>query len=556
MDELRPWLRLLRARRGQLAAGMALMTATLLAGLGLLALSGWFITATAVTALAWSAGLNASLNLYVPGGGVRFFALLRTLSRYTERLVNHDAVLRLLADIRVSLFRRLTGMADATRRQLGSALFLNRLVSDVSTLDNLYLRQLAPPLSALFASLLTAGLIAVFVPAIALVMLAVLLPWLLLVTVGMARRMRALSAAEVGAEEQLRTRALEQLEGMAVLTAAGQLERHRHQLLSEETAQRRRKAQLDQAAVSGQACNNLVLQLLVVAVLLLGALAWQAEQISGPVLVLIPLTVMALAEGFAPLPGAFARWGATEAAAARLNQQGGAWTKPSAPSPAPVIARHPALTWSCIRVDRGMPSVFRNFSLSLAPGERVLVTGASGSGKSTLVELAAAISEPDAGEVLADGRPIRELPLSIWRERVALLTQDAHLFSDTIAENLRLGAPQATDEALWRILEAVDLAALVRSFDQGLATHIGEWGGRLSGGEARRLALARTLLRSAPLVILDEPFTGLDGATAERVWWGIQPWLAGQSVLVLMHEAPDFIQSERTVALDPGMPLR
>ncbi len=549
MGELRPWLRLLRQHRAQLAAGMALMTTTLLAGLGLLALSGWFITATAVTALAWSAGLNASLNLYVPGGGIRFFALLRTASRYGERLVNHDAVLRLLADIRVALFRRLTGMADATRRRLGSALFLNRLVSDVSTLDNLYLRQIAPPLVALFASLLTAGLIAFFAPAIALVVLAVLLPWLLLATAGIAWRMRSLSAGEVVAGERLHTRVLEQLEGLAELTAARQLASQQQQLLDEEAALRQRKDQLDLAAASGQALNSLVVQLLVVTVLLMAALAWQAGQITGPVMVLIPLAVMALSDGFAPLPGAFARWGATEAAAERLNQQGGTLAGPPAPSPAPAIPRHPTLTWSGIHVNRGVPAVFRDFSLSLAPGERLLVTGASGSGKSTLAELAVAVSEPDSGGVLADGQAISALPPEIWRERVALLTQDAHLFSDSIAANLRLASPQATDEALWHVLEAVDLAALVQTLEEGLATRIGERGGRLSGGEGRRLALARTLLRSAPIVILDEPFTGLDGSTAERVWQGIQPWIEGCSVILLLHEVPDFITPDRIVAL-------
>lgn len=554
MHELRPWLRLLRGHRAQLAAGLALMTATLLAGLGLLVLSGWFITGTAVTALAWAAGLNASLNLYVPGGGIRFFALLRTASRYGERLVNHDAVLRLLAAIRVSLFRQLTGMQDRVRRRLGSAPFLNRLVSDVATLDNLYLRQIAPPVVGLLAVLVAAGLVAVFAPAIALVVLAVLLPWLLLVTVGMARRMRALSAAEVVAGEQLRTRALEQLEGLAELTAAGQLARHQQQLMAEDAAQRRRKEQLDLAAISGQACNSLVLQLLVVMVLLLASLAWQAGQITGPVMVLMPLAVMALSEGLAPLPGAFARWGATEAAAARLNQQGAGLAGPPDPAPAPAVSPHPALTWSSIGMTQGVPPVFRDFSLSLAPGERLMVTGASGSGKSTLAALAAGMMAPDSGAVLADGQDIRALPPATWRGRMTLLTQDAHLFSDAIAANLRLGDPEATDQELWDVLEAVNLAASVRAFEQGLATRIGERGGRLSGGEGRRLALARTLLRSAPLVMLDEPFTGLDEATAGRVWRGIQPWLEGRSVVLLLHGAPGFIRPDRQVALSRMMP--
>ena len=549
MHELRPWLRLLRGHRPQLLAGLGLALATLLSGLGLLALSGWFITATAVTAAAWAAGVNASLNLYVPGGGIRFFALSRTLSRYLERLVHHDAVLRLLADIRVRLFRGLAGLDDRLRRRMGSAAFLNRLITDVDALDNLYLRLLAPPLVALLASLAAVGLVALFALLIAGVIVLVLMPLLLVLTLGVAAGTRAPGAAEGEQVERLRTRVLEQLEGMAELTAAHRLGEDQRRLEDAEAALRRHQYQRAGRAIDAQALNTLVLQLLVIGVLLLAGQAWHEGAVSGPVMVMMPLVVMALSEGFAALPTGFARWGTTRAAATRLN---GHMTGALLPAPIPPaeLSEHPTLTWSHISVDQGLPPVFRDFNLSLAPGEWLALSGASGAGKSTLAALAARTLEPVEGAVLADGWPIHQWPPEEWRTRLAVLTQDAHLFDASVAENLRLAYPTVTDEQLWRVLDAVQLASLVASLPQGLETPVGERAGRLSGGEARRLALARTLLKPAPIVILDEPFTGLDSDTLSRVWSGIQPWLAGRSLLLLIHELTGPVAMDRHIRLE------
>ena len=544
MSELRPWLSLLLRQRGRLVLGALLMTATLLSGVGLLALSGWFITATAVTALAWGVGLQASLNLYVPGGGIRFFALSRTASRYFERLHNHDTVLRLLADLRVRLFSNLVRLNEHARSGLRSAQFLNRLISDVDTLDNLYLRQIAPPIVALVAVLSVTGLIALFALPIALFSAVVLLLLLGALTVGMASLTRRLSATEVDARDRIRSRVVDQLRGLAELQAAAQLESHQGELLQLEAGQRCCQYRLAKRTALAQALATLGIQALVVTVLILAALAWQVGLVSGPVMVMIPLAVMALNEGFSALPAAFVQWGATEAAAARLNEQSelaGCFHEPAEPAAVPA---HPAITWSRIGVARGTPPVFEDFNLSLAPGEHIAVTGPSGSGKSTLALLLARLLNPDEGAVLADGRDIRAFHGDEWRQRIALLSQDAHLFNESIAENLRLASPQATDAQLWEVLAAVQLEETVGAFAWGLETRVGELGGQLSGGEGRRLALARVLLKQAPIVVLDEPFTGLDRAIADRVRTAIEPWLAGRSVVFLLHEnaGPSLVQ--------------
>ena len=482
----------------------------------------------------------------MPGGGIRFFALSRTVSRYFERLHNHDTVLRILTDLRVHLFRNLVRLDERARYGLRSAHFLNRLVSDVDTLDNLYLRQLAPPLVALVAVLGVSGLIALFVPSLALLAGGTLLLLLGLVTVGTALLTRRLSADDIHARDRIRSRVVDQLRGLAELQAASQLGRHQAMLMELEAGQRRGQYRIAVMTSLAQALATLGIQSLVVFVLILAALAWKAQLVSGPVMVMMPLAVMALSEGFAALPAAFAQWGATRAAASRLNGQSSlASCLPETDQPAPVPA-HPAITWSRVGVARGVPQVLDDFSLSLAPGEHIAVTGPSGSGKSTLALLVSRLIDPDEGAVLADGQDIRAFSGDEWRGRIALLSQEAHLFNESIAENLRLASPEASDARLWEVLAAVQLEATVRGFANGLETRVGELGGQLSGGEGRRLALARVLLKQAPIVVLDEPFTGLDRAIADRVRSGIGPWLAGRSVVFMLHERPgqDLVQRE------------
>lgn len=549
MNELRPWIRLILAQRHRLFLGALLMLATLLSAVGLLALSGWFITATAVTALAWGAGINASLNLYVPGGGIRFFALSRTVSRYFERLWNHDTVLRILADLRVRLFVELIRLDERARAGLRSAQFLNRLVSDVDTLDNLYLRQIAPPVVAVLAALVVAGLIAAFAPLIGLLAGAVLLLIIAALTWGVASWTGGLSANEVRTRDVLRSRIVDQLRGLAELQAASQLPRHQAQLRDMEAGQRETQYRIARATAQAQALTTAGIQAVVAVVLVLASLAWQEELVSGPVMVMIPLAVMALSEGFSVLPGAFAQWGATRAAASRLNEQvalRSGLPEPEAPVPVPA---HPTITWQRVRVDQGTPPVLDGFSLALSPGEHIAITGPSGSGKTTLALLAARLLDPDSGSVLADGQDIRSFRGEDWRERIALLSQDAHLFNESVAENLRLANPAASDQRLWEVLEAVQLAQTVRSFSRGLETRVGELGGQLSGGEGRRLALARVLLKQAPIVILDEPFAGLDEAIAKKLGESMMPWLAGRSVLFLFHDRPRTVSVQRVVRL-------
>ena len=542
MRELLPWLQHMRQWRGRLLVGALLMLLTVLSAIGLLALSGWFITATGVTALLWAAGQKVLFDIYVPGGGIRFFALSRTLARYCERVFNHNTVLGLLADLRVRHFSALAQLDGATLGQLRAAQWLNRLTADIDALDTLYLRLLAPPAVALLAIGLVCAMLALVHPGLALTLLLLLLALLLLVTVGMAAAGLRLSARRVEQLDGLRVQCIEQLQGLAELSAAASLELHRQALLERSQQLLDEQLALQGRVLLGQSLGLFGVLGASLLGLFAGVFAYQQGLLSGPLVVLIALALMALNEVFAALPAAFGQWGGTCAAAARLNQQVALAGRLHSPDKPALLPEKISLSWQAVEVEH---AGIAQLDLHLPAGERLALIGPSGCGKSTLAALAARLIDPDAGQVSVAGIPLPRFDLDVWRSQLAYLTQETELLHGSIADNLLLGNPNASDEQLWQVLQMVDLADTVEGFAAGLNTWVGESGRQLSGGEGRRLALARVLLRDAPVVILDEPFSGLDQATRERIKPGLDTWLQGRTVLLLGHSAEALPTADR-----------
>ena len=547
MSELKPWLNLIMQRRGRLWLGALLLAMTLFSAVGLLALSGWFITATGITALLWAGGQRVLFDVYTPGGGIRFFALTRTVARYFERVFNHNTVLSLLADLRGRHFAALAALDGATLGRLRAAQWLNRLTADIDTLDTLYLRLLAPPLVALLGIVLTCGLIAIFQLSLALLIGLILLALLLALTLGMALLGLHYSARRVEQLDRLRVQAVEQLQGLAEMTASGTLGLYRQHLLTGSQQMLDDQLALQGRIALGQALATLGVMSAVVVGLFGAIQAYGAGLLSGPVVVMIPLALMALSEGFAGLPAAFAHSGGTRAAAARLNRQVAMSTRLVDPDQPSVMPDELTLHWQAVGVRHASIS---QLTLTLNEGEHLAVIGPSGCGKSTLAALAARLVDPDSGRLVLGGTPLDELSLAQWRAQVGYLTQQTELLHDSVAANLLLASPDATDEQLWRVLEMVDLAALVSSLPAGINTWVGESGRQFSGGEGRRLALARVLLKNAPLLILDEPFSGLDAATRERVIERMEPWLVGRTAFFLGHDANLLPRTDRVIAFE------
>ena len=526
MHELKPWLKLILQRRGRLVVGALLLLATLLSGIGLLALSGWFLTETALVGLLLAAGTQAYINLYVPGGGIRFFAVSRTVSRYLERVYNHNTVLQLLTDIRVALFNRMAKAGHRDRGLKSGAQWLSRLTADVDALDTLYLRVIAPTaLAGVVSLILVLAAWLLFSGSLALILLVLLTTAILLSSWRVFAGTHHLSGKLSDQQEKLRGDVIEHLEGFAELTAAGRTGKHSGRLMRQALSMSKTQARVDSQAGWHQAAAQLIVNLAVVVTLWLGIALFNQQALTGPVLVLLPIALMGLLEVYAMLPDAFAKLGATLAAARRLNQE-----------VQPVPGTEHSSTYTREEADTagnalevrdlsvghpGFAPVLTHFSLTVGAGERIGIVGASGSGKSTLADTFAGVILPRNGQLTA-------LPC-------VYLTQATVVFEDTVKANLLLGKPDAPDGELWRVLELVELAGRFADEAEGLSTWLGSAGNRLSGGEARRLVLARVLLSTAPLVILDEPFTGVDTDTRERIAPQINRWLEDRAVICLGH---------------------
>ncbi|TCJ26313.1 thiol reductant ABC exporter subunit CydC [Halomonas sp. GDM18] len=550
---LAPWWRVHERYRRRLLLGVVLMTMTALSALGLLAVSGWFITASALTGAALAAGAVAVLDVYTPGSAIRLFAVSRTVSRYLERLYNHDTILRLLASLRGSAFASLVSMDPARLASRRSSDWLNRLTADIDTLDALYLRLAAPPVMALLLIVALLGITLVWLPGAT--------PWLALLlltgwawlTFGQARWGLVASRRRVTTLETLRSSLMEALRGHAELEAYAALGHVREQLETVEARLLADQWRLAIISAVGNALAVLVIGLAWLLLLAMGMLALRDGQLSGPMMVMLPLAAMALGEGLAGLPAAFSQAGATLGAAERLNDiehAAGVVHGDARLSAGPISV---SLEQVSYRYPGALFAAFSNVSLTVEAGEQVAICGASGAGKSTLAALLTGQTslasrglqsrideEPQAeeqsGRVLLDGREVHHYaPLAI-ADGVGCLTQQVDLFDASLADNLRLGAADADDAALWRVLAAVDLADWVASLPQGLATRVGEGGRQVSGGQARRISLARLALTNPGLVLLDEPFSGLDATTAQRVALGLADWLAGRTVIYLLHE--------------------
>lgn len=536
MRELLPYLRLLSHQRGRLALGAALMLATAAAGIGLLALSGWFITATAVTGALLAAGVAASLEIYVPGGGIRAFAVTRTLARYLERLQNHDTVLRLLAALRTRTFTRLARLDPATLGRLRGGELLTRLTTDIDRLDGLYLRGLAPPAVAALALALTTALLALGNGGVALAAAIALTAAGFVVTLAAWHRGRALSERLAATGGALRAGVVDHLRGLAELLAFGSAGHHRATLDALDAEYRARDTALTRGIAFGEAMLHGAVQLTAVGVLLAALALHAGGELSAALAVMMALAVLGLLEPLGVLPGAGLQLARARAAARRLDAEADrppAVRAPAAPQPLPAGRD---LRLEAVSVERGAGArVLSGLNLTLAPGEQVAVLGGSGSGKSTLAQLLGRQLDPTAGSVRLGGTDLRALDPDTLYPAIGYLTQQTDLFAGSIADNLRLAAPGAGDGVLWRVLEGLDLAAFVAGLEQGLDTWVGEAGVQLSGGQARRIALGRLLLRDPVLAILDEPLSGLDDDTARRVAATLQRWLEGRTSVLLAH---------------------
>ena len=514
----KPWLSML------LALLLAWLTGA--AGLGLLAASAWLIA---------MAALHPSITvLSLAIVGVRFFGIARAVCRYGERYVSHDATFRILAHLRVWLYKRIEPLAPFHLGAQSSASLLDRLVGDVEVLKDLFLRAFLPPATAFFSCLafaafswFFAGLWPALVVLGAYVAAAVVLPlWL-----GSSWRR---GAEAVAAErERLQTAAGDLLGGLGELWAFRQA-REQAQRLS-TAAQRLAIAQRRQSLLSGAGeAFGMAVGYGALWLLLWGGLPLVRNgQWSGVDLSVLALSVLALGEFFLLMPAA-ARYLADGAAAAERIWQTAARKVPESGKEVCAGGRLEVSNLSFSYAPDLKPAI-QDLSFSLAAGQSIAVVGASGAGKSTLVSLLLGLRQPTAGTISLGRAAMDACCAENWRSHFAVVPQQPYFFHLSLADNLRVARPEASLEELRQVLEQTQMLAWLESEPQGWERSVGEGGSGLSGGQRQRLAIARALLKEAPYWLLDEATAALDAVTAQEIISLLRTVTAAKGVLWITH---------------------
>jgi thiol reductant ABC exporter CydC subunit len=542
-------LRLTRVRWSRCVVAAVLGALTILFGVGLMATAGYLISRAAER--------PAILSLMTAIVAVQFFGLGRPVLRYLERLWSHDLALRMLGAVRVRFFERIEPLAPAELAGYRTGDLLSRMVADVDSLQNLYLRGLGPPLVALLAGAVAVGASAAVLPAAGLLLAGGLLAGGLAVPAvsgwlgARARRREATARGDLSAE------LVELMRGAGEVVAAG----------AEAAALDRIRA-ADQAAVTvarrdalaGGAGDGLALMVTgatVAAVLAVSVQASADGRLDRVLIAALALLAVASFEAVTPLSATARELAATLAAGRRVLEvvdREPAVQDPAA-SAAPPRGVGGAFSLALEGVGARYPGQTRpalsGVSLRLGAGERVALVGPSGAGKTTIVNLLLRFLDPEAGRVTLAGRDLRQYRLADVRRVISVAGQDSHLFSAGIGENVRLARPQADDRAVEEALRRAQIWDWVCTLPAGLGTLVGEEGRELSGGQRQRIVLARALLADAPVLVLDEPTAHLDPATAEDLLRDVFAATAGKTILLITHRTEGLDLVDRVIEL-PG----
>ncbi|EAB7706564.1 cysteine/glutathione ABC transporter ATP-binding protein/permease CydC [Salmonella enterica] len=548
MRALLPYLTLYKRHKWMLTLGIALAILTLLASIGLLTLSGWFLSASAIAGFA---GIY-SFNYMLPAAGVRGAAITRTAGRYFERLVSHDATFRVLQHLRIYTFSKLLPLSPAGLARYQQGELLNRIVADVDTLDHLYLRVISPLVGAFVVIMIVTLGLSVLDVTLAITLGGIMLLTLFIMPPVFYRAGKNTGQNLTHLRGQYRQQLTSWLQGQAELTIFGASKRYRAQMEATELQWHEAQRRQSEVTALSQALMLLIGALAVMLMLWMASGGVGGNTQPGALIALFVFCALAAFEALAPVTGAFQHLGQVIASALRiteLTEQKPEVTFPQAETPAPEKVTLTLRDVSFRYPDQPI-NALNALSLQANPGEHVAILGRTGCGKSTLLQLLTRAWDPQQGEILLNVLPLSSLSESALRRTISVVPQRVHLFSATLRDNLLLAAPNASDEALSDMLRRVGLENLLE--DSGLNSWLGEGGRLLSGGELRRLAIARALLHDAPLMLLDEPTEGLDATTESEMLELLADVMREKTVLMVTHRLRGLARFDQIIVMDDG----
>ena len=548
MRALLPFLRLFKFAKLPLFLGLVLMITGLASSIGLLTTSGWFLAATAI------AGLGTLFNFFYPSASVRGLAISRTLFRYFEKLVTHDATFRILAKLRVQVFEKIIPLSPAVLNRYRNSDLLNRLVSDVDTLDSLYLRLIAPFITAIFVILaMCIGLSFINVP-LALGLGASLLLLVFVIPTVFYQLGKKLGDKLVHSRALYRTQFLEFIQAQAELLLFNAEDKLKNNMAKTEA-----NWQADQQKEANLSGFSTALSLFLNG-LTIAAMLWfssQAEfgndEYRMAFIALFTFAALASFEILMPLGSAFLHIGQVIASAERVTD---------------IIEQRPLVTFNgkaefdqnatilieakdlSFTYPERQNRALENLNLTIQKGKKIAILGKTGSGKSTLLQLLVRNYDANQGELFLAGKPIADYAEDTLRSQFCFLTQRVHVFSDTLRQNLQFAsAVNISDEKMIEVLNQVGLGKLLEQ-EQGLDIWLGDGGRPLSGGEQRRLGLARILLNDAPILLLDEPTEGLDRETERQILRLILAHAENKTLIMVTHRLTAIEQFDELCVID------
>ncbi|EKO3978171.1 heme ABC transporter ATP-binding protein/permease CydC [Vibrio fluvialis] len=548
MRDLLPYLKLYKKHWFGLTLGMLLAFVTLCASIGLLTLSGWFLSAAAVAGLTIA---RETFNYMLPGAFVRGFAMGRTAGRWGERVVSHNATFKLLTDLRIFFFEKLAPMIPGRVSNLRDADLLNRLVADIDAMDHVYLRLISPVTVGVLGIAALTALLCWFDMALGLTLGSVLLV-LLLVWPVMFYKLGKRNGAELTQHKaEMRVATLDWLQGYSELTIFGAESRYRDAIYA---AQEKLLAnQKVNASFTGLASALLLLANGWTLVLMLWLAADGVNgQAPDPIIALVVFATMASVELLMPIAGAFQHLGQTLTSARRLNEI--ILSEPDVKFPSEETRHSGQFDISfenlTFNYSGGEQPALKDVSLTIPAGNKVAIVGQTGSGKSTLIQLLCRYWDAQQGDIRIAGTRLQEWKESDLRAAISVVSQRVDILNGSLRDNLIMAKPTANDNELSAMLERVGLGKLLEA--PGLDAWLGDGGRQLSGGEKRRIGIARALLHNGPILLLDEPTEGLDKQTEQQIMALFQSHFENKTVIFITHRLVELETMDAVCLIEQG----
>jgi len=554
-------LKLCKPHTSMLLLGAFLASLTVLANVGLLAISGWFLAAMAAAGIA-----GVQMNYFTPAGVIRFLAIVRTASRYGERMITHNATFLLLSEIRVNMFKTLSQLNNVDLAMTRSSDLFNRLQNDVDALDKFYLNVLLPIIVALLSIPIVMTFMAMYNAKVALVcftslmIIGVLLPALL------SHKLHQQADTETQLSAELRAELADTLSGARELAV---YQAHAAQLAHCDSLSKQYNSQLysrHKAVANSNGLSTLVIQLTMLASVFMIIPLVAMGTMKNVELAMLALFVLASFETVLTLPTAFIELPLTLSAAKRLfdleDKHNSLAEKPNNLDDqlANQLADQSGLGLELSEVNYqylgAKSKALSNINFAIKPGSKVALVGASGSGKTTLVNLLTGLWPLQSGSLKLttkqDSFELESLSTASRFKQLTIVAQQHHIFDGTLRENLLYAAPEATDEMLIEACEHAELGSWLKNLKAGLNTRLGTAGRKLSHGQSRRIAIAQALLRQGNLIILDEPTESLDNHTKQNLLTTLERVWADKTMLTITHDPAMLSRVDKVIWLEQG----